>query len=104
MSALDRYRKGAPRIPDVTCPIIDDAILALEEVEAIITKITSRHGQLEELRKANGALRDSSWYWRNSTEELANELDKLQDEYDNLLFEHEKLKEQLQLLSMQQVA
>ena len=41
-----RWKKKAPKVPDITCPDID----------SIITK-------LEKLRRANESLRDSGEYW-----------------------------------------
>jgi len=61
--SLKRLKRGAPRIPDFTCPWIDSVLARLDQLD-----ITHRDRQyitrrLERLRTANEQLRDSSQYW-----------------------------------------
>ena len=63
-----KWKKKAPKVPDHTCPIIDDCIEDLNNLRAEHLSIRRREiikitRQLEQLRTANDALRSSGIYW-----------------------------------------
>lgn len=84
MSYFDSYRRSAPRVPDETCPAIDNAISEVDSAAAALAAITSRNGLLEELRSANAGLRDLAHYWREAAEEMCAEVDRLSDRVSEL--------------------
>lgn len=67
-----------PDIPGHTCPAIDrvidgageharavqGAFTAIEEAQAWLNDLAGRWSDMEELRKANAALREAAEYWR----------------------------------------
>jgi len=68
LTEWQRWKKKAPKVPDITCPDIDSIISKLEKhitTTAVYTQF--RHNQivkiLEKLRSANERLRDSGEYW-----------------------------------------
>ena len=70
-----RIKKKAPRVPDITCPAIDDIITRLEALgkkEKIMTERTANalSKKLEKLRTANEKLRDSGIYWNQAVKDL----------------------------------
>jgi len=71
-------KKKAPKVPDLTCPIIDDIIDRLEKNvtlkgELTMSKYKVMVNRLEQLRKANDKLRDSSHYWYTVAKRLADQ-------------------------------
>ena len=70
-----KLKKKAPKIPDITCPAIDDVINRLELLANTDKQVTTRTfkalaAKLEKLRTANEQLRESGIYWNNATKEL----------------------------------
>ena len=68
LTPWQRWKKKAPKVPDITCPDIDGIITKLEKhLETKRNYTQFRHKQivktLEQLRKANESLRDSGEYW-----------------------------------------
>lgn len=70
-----KYRKPAPKVPDITCPDIDAVLTRLEEFSNT-TKTLSKAQykvlakRLEKLRTANEQLRDSGQYWHDACKEV----------------------------------
>ena len=68
-----KIRKKAPKVPDLTCPAIDDILTRLEKSiggkPLTLAKYKMYERQLEKLRKANEALRDSGKYWHDVCKE-----------------------------------
>ncbi len=61
-----KIRKKAPKVPDITCPAIDDILNQLEKQigkELRKSKFKLIERKMEKLRKANEKLRDSGVYW-----------------------------------------
>ena len=63
-----KLKERAPKIPDITCPTIDDVIRALEllrdegkTINKTNTKSIMR--KLEKIRRANELLREGGEYW-----------------------------------------
>mgnify|MGYP001168270034 FL=1 len=64
-----KIRKKAPKVPDITCPAIDDVLNQLEKLvgsELSERKYKAFERKLEKLRKANELLRDSGVYWHDA--------------------------------------
>ncbi len=64
LSALEKLKKKAPKIPEFTCPDIDHIMQYVEDLDVL------KRGQLiyfkrrmEKLRSSNDCLRDSGIYW-----------------------------------------
>ena len=67
-SAWKRAKLKAPKVPDITCPIIDDVIRGLETLRdegKIINKTNTKSimRKLEKIRTANELLRSGGEYW-----------------------------------------
>lgn len=67
-SGWKQVKQKAPKVPDITCPLIDDVIRNLEKlrdegktINKTNTKAIMR--KLEKLRTANELLRDGGEYW-----------------------------------------
>lgn len=72
-----KVRKKAPKVPDITCPAIDDVLNQLEkQVNKELTqrKFKAIERKLEKLRTANEKLRDSGKYWHDACKESIREL------------------------------
>jgi len=70
-----RLKKKAPKVPDITCPAIDDVIRRLESLASLKQDLTPRTAnvlvkKMEKLRRANEKLRDSGLYWNQSAKDL----------------------------------
>lgn len=70
-----RIKKKSPKIPDITCPAIDDVILRLEKLSQTTKKLNQRTckvltNKLEKLRTANEQLRDSGIYWNQAVKDI----------------------------------
>ena len=67
LSQWQRWKKKAPKVPEITCPDIDALIETLEKYvgnrEFSKTANNKIIRKLERLRKANDALRESGLYW-----------------------------------------
>lgn len=64
-------RRRAPKVPDITCPAIDDVLQRLDELSNTTKKLTTAQNKtltskLEKLRRANEQLRDSGQYWHDA--------------------------------------
>ena len=72
-----RIRKKAPKVPDITCPAIDDVLDKLEKQigkEFTKRKYKATERKLEKLRIANEKLRDSGKYWHDACKEVIRNL------------------------------
>lgn len=70
-----KLKRKAPKVPDITCPAIDDIINRLESLASQKKDLTQRTcnalvRKLEKLRSANEKLRDSGIYWNQSTKDI----------------------------------
>ena len=64
-------RCRAPKVPDITCPAIDDVIQRLDALSNTTKRLTTAQNKtltnkLEKLRQANEQLRDSGIYWHDA--------------------------------------
>ena len=72
-----KIRKKAPKVPDITCPAIDDILNQLEKQidrEFKHSKFKAVERKMEKLRKANEKLRDSGKYWHDDCKEAVRDL------------------------------
>ena len=72
-----KIRKKAPKVPDITCPAIDDILNQLEKQidrEFKHSKFKAVERKMEKLRKANEKLRDSGKYWHDTCKEAVRDL------------------------------
>ena len=72
-----RIRKKAPKVPDITCPAIDDILNKLEKIigkELKQSKYKAIERKMEKLRVANEKLRDSGKYWHDACKETVRDL------------------------------
>ena len=72
-----RIRKKAPKVPDITCPAIDDILNQLEKLigkELKQSKFKAVERKMEKLRTANEKLRDSGKYWHDACKEAVRDL------------------------------
>jgi len=63
-----KWKKKAPKVPDITCPLIDDVLSRIDryqDQEKVISKYQWNliHKRMEQLRTDNELLRDSGRYW-----------------------------------------
>ena len=69
-----KIRKKAPKVPDLTCPSIDDLLTRLEKSiggkPLTPAKYKMYERQLEKLRKSNEQLRESGIYWHDQCKEV----------------------------------
>lgn len=70
-----RLKKKAPKVPDITCPAIDDVISRLERLSNTTQNLTTRTcnvliGKMEKLRTANEQLRDSGVFWNQAVKDV----------------------------------
>lgn len=70
-SVWNSVRRKAPKVPDITCPAIDDVLQRLDMLSNTTKQLTSAQnktlvGKLEKLRTANEQLRDSGVYWHDA--------------------------------------
>ena len=67
LTQWQRWKKKAPKVPDITCPDIDSIISKLEKHIQYVTYTQGNHKSivriLEKLRSANESLRESGEYW-----------------------------------------
>ena len=72
-----KIRRKAPKVPDITCPAIDDVLNQLEKQigrELKQSKFNSIERKLDKLRDANEKLRDSGKFWHDECEEAVRDL------------------------------
>ena len=72
-----KIRKKAPKVPDITCPAIDDILTQLEKhigKELKQSKFRAIERKMEKLRKANEKLRDSGKYWHDACRDTVRDL------------------------------
>ena len=72
-----KIRKKAPKVPDITCPAIDDILNQLEKQigkEFKQRKFKAVERKMEKLRKANEQLRESGIYWHDDCKEAVRDL------------------------------
>lgn len=70
-----KIRKKAPKVPDITCPIIDDVQKRLGNIADREEQFKARslyaiNKKLEKLRTMNEQLRDSGQYWHDECQKL----------------------------------
>ena len=69
-----KIRKKAPKVPDLTCPAIDNILDRLEKSidgkSLTKAKYKMYERQLEKLRRANEQLRESGIYWHDQCKEI----------------------------------
>ncbi|MAI83685.1 MAG: hypothetical protein CMM91_01960 [Rickettsiales bacterium] len=70
-----KLKKKSPKVPDITCPAIDEVIQRIEDIESGKRKLSNRAlhviiKKLEKLRTANEKLRDSGYYWHHVAKDL----------------------------------
>ena len=74
-SKWNEVRKKAPKVPDITCPDIDEVIKVIEahwHDKKIMNKRTYNKLEriMERLRNSNEKLRDSGIFWHDTAKEL----------------------------------
>lgn len=74
-----KYRKPAPKVPDITCPDIDALLTRLQSYRDTTKSLTQKQynicqRELEKLRTANEVLRDSGQYWHDACQEVINDV------------------------------
>ena len=72
-----KIRKKAPKVPDITCPAIDEVITKIEKLvgkNLNKTQFKLIEKKIERLRRANEQLRDSGVYWHDTCKETVRDL------------------------------
>ena len=72
-----KIRKKAPKVPDITCPAIDDVLNKLEKAigkEFKDSKFRMVERKMEKLRKENERLRDCGIYWHDACKAAVRDL------------------------------
>ncbi len=72
-----KIRKKAPKVPNITCPAIDDVINQLEKLigkELKAAKFRAVERKMEKLRKENEKLRDCGIYWHDACKKAVRDL------------------------------
>ena len=72
-----KWKKKAPKVPDITCPAIDDILNQLEKVigkEFKESKFKAVERKMEKLRIANEKLRDSGKFWHDACQDTVRDL------------------------------
>ncbi len=67
-TAWQKWKKKAPKVPDITCPIIDDVLIRIDKFQdsnAVISKYQWNllHKRMERLRTDNELLREGGQFW-----------------------------------------
>jgi len=75
LSIWKSVRRKAPKVPDITCPAIDEVIQRLDALSNTTKRLTSAQNKtlvnkLEKLRTANERLRDCGQYWHDACKEV----------------------------------
>ncbi len=79
-----KVRKKAPRVPDITCPAIDDVISRLDTLSNTTKRLTTAQNKvlskkMEKLRDANCALRDSGQYLHEACSDVIDDFYKFKN-------------------------
>ena len=72
-----KIRKKAPKVPDITCPAIDDVLNQLEKVldrEFKRSKFKAIERKMEKLRKENERLRECGIFWHDACKDTVRDL------------------------------
>lgn len=70
---LSTLKRKAPKIPEFTCPDIDDIINYIENKELLNrTQLAYFKRRMEKLRNSNDKLRDSGIYWYEEIKKILN--------------------------------
>tara|TARA_B110000285_G_scaffold85292_1_gene97815 strand:- start:44 stop:322 length:279 start_codon:yes stop_codon:yes gene_type:complete len=72
-----KLREKAPKVPNITCPAIDDVLNKLEKiVSRNLTKAQFKimERKMERLRQANEKLRESGIYWHDACKDTVRDL------------------------------
>jgi len=74
-----KIRRKAPRVPEITCPAIDEVLSKLDLLSNTTKRLTPAQNKalnkkLEKLRDANSALRDSGQYWHDACRDLVDDV------------------------------
>jgi len=72
-----KVRKKAPKVPNITCPAIDEVITKIEKLvgkNLNKTQFKLIEKKIEKLRRANEQLRDSGVYWHDTCKETVRDL------------------------------
>jgi hypothetical protein len=65
-----KWKKGSPKVPEITCPEIDKVLDIMDECKGIDARTYKRlASRMEKLRKKNDQLRESGWYWYHIAKE-----------------------------------
>ena len=75
LSIWKSVRRKAPKVPDITCPAIDEVIQRLDALSNTTKRLTSAQNKtlvnkLEKLRTANERLRNCGQYWHDTCKEV----------------------------------
>jgi len=79
-----KIRRKAPRVPDITCPAIDDVLSRLDTLSNTTKKLTAAQNKvltkkMEKLREANSSLRDSGQYWHDACRDVIDDFYKFKN-------------------------
>ena len=79
-----KIRKKAPRVPDITCPAIDEVLSRLDTLSSTIKKLSTAQNKvlskkMEKLREANSALRESGQYWHDACRDVIDDIYKFKN-------------------------
>ena len=72
-----KIRKKAPKVPDITCPAIDDVLNKLEKAigkEFKDSKFRMVERKMEKFSKENERLRDCGIYWHDACKDAVRDL------------------------------
>ena len=72
-----KIRKKAPKVPDITCPAIDEVLTKIEKLvgkNLNKTQFKLIEKKIERIRKANEQLRESGVYWHDTCKETVRDL------------------------------
>ena len=72
-----KVRKKAPKVPDITCPAIDEVLTKIEKLvdkNVSKTQFKAIERKMEKLRVANEKLRDGGVYWHDACKEAVRDL------------------------------
>ena len=72
-----KLKKNAPKVPDITCPAIDDLLDKMEKIvgkELSQAKYKAFERKMDRLRTANEQLRESGIYWHDACKEAVRDL------------------------------
>jgi hypothetical protein len=79
-----KIRRKAPKVPDITCPAIDDVLQRLDTLSNTTKRLTNAQNKvltikMEKLRDANTALRESGQYWHNACRDVIDDFYKFKN-------------------------